>query len=106
MHRIHKNIVPILDYIKIDSFYVVCHFKCSVSHKSVVSSVPFEPYEGAIEISWREMLLHPIDSYNKYYHTPITIYGNDCHETIVLKAFKKVSNKFKWSVKYQKYISI
>ena len=106
MHRIHKNIVPLLDYIKIDSFYVVCHFKCDITNKSVVSSVPFEPYSGAIEISYKDMLFHPIKSYNRYYHTPIIIYANECHETIVLKAFKKVSNKFKWSVEYKKFISV
>lgn len=106
MQRIHENIIPLLDYIKIDSFYVVCHFKCNVTNKKIVSSVPFEPYSGAIKISWQEMLLHPIKSYNRYYHTPITIYADDCHDTIVLKAFKKVSSKFKWSVENGKYISV
>jgi len=100
----HTNIINLLEYIKIDSFSVICHFKCKETNKSVVSAVAFEPYEGKIEISWQDMLLHPIKSYNRYYHTPITIYSDDCHETIVLKAFKKVSNKFIWNSQKQKYI--
>lgn len=99
----HANIISLLDYIKIDSFSVVCHFKCQETNKSVVSSVPFEPYEGKIEFKWQDIAFHPIKSYNRYYHTPITIYGNDTHETIVLKAFKKVANKFKWNSEKNSY---
>ena len=99
-----KKIVSLLDFVKIDRFYVVCHFKCKIKNKTVVSTVPFEPYDGKIEISWQDMLLHPIESYNRYFHTPITIYSNDCHETIVLKAFEKVSQYFDWNAKEQKYI--
>ncbi len=101
----HSNkVVSLLDFVKIDRFYVVCHFKCKTKNKTVVSTVPFEPYDGKIEITWKDVLLHPIKSYNRYYHTPITIYGQDCHETIVLKAFEKVSKYFEWSAKEQKYI--
>lgn len=99
----YKNINSLLDYIKIDRFSVVCHFKCNEMDKSIVSKVPFEPYEGKIVITFKEMLLHPINSYNRYHHTPITIYGNDTHETIVLKAFEKVSKHFKWNDDTQKY---
>ena len=106
MPIIHNNVLQLLEFVKMDSFYVVCHFKCSVTKKSVISAVAFEPYEGKLELTWQDMLLHPIDSWNRYYHTPITIYGNDCHETIVLKAFKKVANSFKWNTEKQKYIHI
>jgi len=106
MHTSHHQIAPLVDFVKMDRFYVVCHFKCRVTNKSVISAIPFEPYEGKIEISWFDMLLHPIQSYQKYYHTPIIIYGKDCHETILLKAFKKVSKNFKWSQEYKQYISI
>ena len=104
MQIVHKNVVKLLEYVKMDNFNVVCHFKCKESNKSIVSSVPFEPYDGKIELTWQEICLHPIRSYNKYYHTPITIYGNDTHETIVLKAFLKVSNHFTWSDKKNEYI--
>jgi len=100
----HKNIISLLEYVKIDRFSVICHFKCQESDKSIVSSVPFEPYEGKIEITWKEMFFHPIKSYNRYYHTPIVIYGNDTHETIVLKAFKKVAKHFRWNDKKQMYV--
>ncbi|QOY55675.1 hypothetical protein HUE87_05470 [Candidatus Sulfurimonas marisnigri] len=99
-----ETIVSLLDYVKIDRFYVVCHFKCKTKNKTIVSSVPFEPYDGKIEITWQDMLLHPIKSYNRYYHTPIIIYGNDCHETIVIKAFEKVSSYFDWNQEEKKYI--
>ena len=99
-----KSIINLLDHVKIDKFYVVCHFKCSMTKKVVVSTVPFEPYSGKIEITWQEALLHPIQSYNRYYHTPITIYGNDCKDTVVLKAFEKISEYFKWDSEKQRYI--
>ncbi len=100
----HQNIIGLLDFVRIDRFYVSCHFKCSVKNKTIISIVPFEPYDGKIEITLKQMLRNPIESYNRYYHTPITIYGNDCHETIVLKAFKKVSNHFIWNQKEEKFI--
>ena len=103
--QVHKEgIISLVDFVKIDRFYVSCHFKCGVKDKTVISTVAFEPYDGKIEFTWQEILLHPIKSYNKYYHTPITIYGNGCHETIVLKAFKNVSNYFVWNQKQAKYI--
>ena len=104
MPIIHQNVISLVDYLRIDSLSVTCHFKCDTTNKTVVSSVPFEPFDGKIELSWQEMLFHPIKSYNRYYHTPITIYGEDTHETIVLKAFMKVSNSFRWSLKDEKYI--
>ena len=106
MHTAHKDIAPLVSFLKMDQFYVVCHFKCKETNKSIISSVPFEPFEGKIEISWQEMLLHPLVSYDKYYHTPITIYGEDTHETIILKAFKKVSKHFKWNQENKQYTFI
>lgn len=100
----HQNVISLLDFVKIDKFYVTFHFKCSVTNKTIVSIVPFEPYEGKIKITLTEALKNPIKSYNRYYHTPITIYGNDSQKTLVLKAFKKVSNRFKWSQEEEKYI--
>jgi len=100
----NSEILQLLDSIEIDKFYVICHFKCHFKNKTVISTVPFEPYDGKIEISWQEILLHPIKSYNKYYHTPIIIYNNDCNNTIVLKAFEKVSKYFVWDEKMKTYI--
>ena len=48
--------------------------------------------------------MHPIDSYNRYNHTPITIYNNDSHDTIVIKAFEKILKYFEWSHSYNSYI--
>ena len=104
MRADQRDIVSLVEFVKIDKFYVSCHFKCKVKDKTVVSTVPFEPYDGKIEFEWKDILFHPIKSYNRYYHTPITIYGRDNHETIVLKAFKKVSNYFIWNHQENKYI--
>ena len=101
-----EKITSLLEYVKIDKFYVSCHFKCSVTNKTVVSTVPFEPYEGKIELSWQDIVFHPIQSWDKYYHTPITIYNSECKDTIVKKAFKKVSKYFKWDADTQKYIYV
>ncbi len=100
----HEKIAPLLEFVKIDRFYVACHFRCSVTKKSIISTVPFEPYNGKIEISWQEKLLHPIESYNRYNHTPITIYDNECRDTIVVKAFEKVLKYFEWSKSYNSYV--
>ena len=104
MYERDEKVNELIDFVKIDRFYVSCHFKCQVKGKTVVSTVPFEPYEGKIEFTWQDIVLHPIKSYNRYYHTPITIYGNDTHHTIVIKAFKKVSNYFIWNQEENKYI--
>ena len=101
-----EKITSLLEYVKIDKFYVSCHFRCSVTNKTVISTVPFEPYEGKIELSWQDIVFHPIQSWDKYYHTPITIYDLACEDTIVKKAFKKVSKYFKWDVDTQNYIYI
>jgi len=99
-----KKATSLLDFVRIDRHYVICHFKCKVKNKTVVSTVPFEPYDGKIEITFKEILLHPIKTYNRYYHTPITIYGENTHETIILKAFEKVSKYFIWNDQKQQYI--
>lgn len=102
---IHKEgILSLVDFVKVDRFFVSCHFTCSVKNKTIIATVPFEPYNGKIEITWKDIVLHPVKSYNRYYHTPITIYGNNCNETIVLKAFKQVSNYFIWNQQEHKYI--
>ena len=101
-----KKISGILEYIKIDRFYVSCYFKCKVKNKIVVSTVPFEPYEGKIELSLKDIVFHPIQSWDRYYHTPITIYNSTCHDTIVDKAFQKVAKYFAWDERTQKYIHI
>ena len=106
MRIAHQNIITLLEYVKIDRFSIVCHFKCKQTNKRVVSTVAFEPYAGKIEFTWMELLLHPIKSYNRYYHTPITIYSNEMDETIILKAFKKVSKHFKWSEETHSYIHL
>lgn len=99
----HKNIISLLEYVRIDRFSVICYFKCHKSDKSIVSKVPFEPYSGKITFTFKEIMMHPFKSYNKYYHTPIVIYANEADETIVLKAFEKVSHYFTWNDIKQKY---
>jgi len=106
MEIMHSKITSLIEYIKIDTFSVTCYFKCEETNRRVVSIVAFEPYEGKIEFTWQEILFHPMKSYNKYHHTPITIYGNDTHETIVLKAFEKVADKFQWNSTKENYIYI
>ena len=104
MSIVYKNIIPLLEFIRIDKSYVVCHFRCKIKNKTIISTVPFEPYGGKIEFTWQEIVLHPLKSYNRYYHTPITIYSKDCRETIVLKAFNNISKHFIWNMEKQKYI--
>ena len=100
----YKKVTSLLEYVKIDRFYIICHFRCKVTNKTVTSTVPFEPYDGKIEISFADIILHPIKSYNRYYHTPITIYNSETHDTIVVKAFNKVKKYFKWNSSYNSYV--
>ena len=106
MHLTHENIVSLLESLKIDKLHVVCYFRCDITKKTIVSRVPFEPYEGKIEFTWHDILFHPIKSYNRYYHTPITIYDGDCEKTIVLKAFEKVSKHFVYNMEKKRYICV
>lgn len=99
-----KHITDLVDFVTIDRMYISCHFRCRIKDKTVVSTVSFEPYEGKIVISFMDKIFHPIRSYNKYYHTPIKIFSDDGQKTIVLKAFKKVSNYFVWNHQQNRYI--
>lgn len=104
MPIVYDQIISLLDYVKIDKTSIICHFKCKESNKEVISELSFEPYEGKIEITFKDLLLHPIESYKRYYHTPIVIYTNTTDKTIVLKAFKKVAHKFSWNSEAKQYI--
>lgn len=99
-----KHILALVDFVTIDTEYISCHFKCQIKGKTVVSTVSFEPYDGRIDISIIDIIIHPLKSYNRYHHTPIVIFNQDVHETIVLKAFKKVSNYFIWNHTQERYI--
>jgi hypothetical protein len=99
-----NNIRALVESIEIDKFHISCLFRCSVTKRSVLCTLPFEPYEGKIEFTWQEIVFHPINSYNKYYHTPINVYSESCQETILLKAFEKVSDNFIWNEELKKYV--
>jgi len=98
-----QKITPLVDYIKIDRTTVSCHFKCPVSGKKIVSTVAFEPFEGKVSLSWRDYLFHPVKSYNKYFHTPIVIYAQECDKSIIVKAFDQVASDFIWDEKLELY---
>jgi hypothetical protein len=98
-----ENIISLVDYIKIDTSTVICHFKCPVSGEKIVSAIPFEPYDGKILLSWQDWLFHPRQSYEKFYHTPIVIYAKECEKSIILKAFAQVSSAFVWDEKIKSY---
>lgn len=97
-------VLSLVDYLKIDAYSIECHFRCKETDKEVVSEVAFEPYDGAIVITYKDILLHPFDSYKRYYHTPITIYSHENHETIVKKAFEKVADYFEYNSEKQQYV--
>jgi hypothetical protein len=102
-HSLNK----LLDHVKVDQYHIECYFRCRIKNKTVISKIPFEPFEGKIEFTWQDILFHPIQSYNRYYHTPIKIYDlkEDDH-TLVQKAFNKVSKYFRWDSKLQNYVYI
>jgi len=101
-----RAIEDLVDHIQIDRRRVIFFFKCPNSAKIVRSEIPFEPYEGAIVLEYKDILLHPIASYKRYYHTPITIYTKDSssEKTLMQKAFKEVADLFLWSPSQKSYI--
>ena len=101
----HKEqILDLLEHVKVDQWYVICYFRCRVTYKSVIATLPFEPYEGAITFTWKDLLFHPLRSYKRYYHTPIKIYAKEVENTLVFKAFTKVAKQFEWSQHYNTFI--
>lgn len=96
----------LVENIKIDKEHIVFYFRCPKTHRVIKSELPFEPYSGKIEFTWQELLLHPIDSYNRYYHTPIIIYDQKNEETILKKAFERVADQFLWDEPHGRYICI
>jgi hypothetical protein len=100
----YQKILSLIDYVKVNKFYVSCHFRCPVTKKTVISTVLFEPYEGKIHFKWYELLFSPLKCYKRYYHTPIVIYDAHSNNTIVLKAFEKVKKHFVWNQLEQKYV--
>lgn len=100
----YQKILALIEYIKINQFYVSFHFRCPITKEIVVSTVPFEPYDGKIKFKWYEIVFFPIQSYKRYYHTPITIYSAKEEHTILLKAFDKVKKNFHWDNKEKIYI--
>jgi hypothetical protein len=88
---------------EVDAKSVTCHFRCPKSQKVLVVSVDFGPFEIA-EISVKDWILSPITSYKKRYATPITLYAQECQQSLLFKAFKKVAFEFKWSDEYNSYI--
>jgi len=100
----YDKIIALLDHIEIDATTLRYHFRCQECEKKIVSIIPFEPYDGKIILTWKDILLHPLKSYERYYHTPIVIYGNESEKTVLFKAFEKVSNHFSWNDKSQKYM--
>lgn len=99
-----NNILELVDYVSIDTEFISFYFRCPIKNKTVVSTLFFEPFSGTINISIFDMIFHPIKSYEKYYHTPIVVYSQDINETIVLKAFKKISHYFTWNRERECYI--
>ena len=98
-----KKILELLESVKIDKKNIICHFQCPKSKKIITAILPFEPYEGKIVLSWKDILFHPLKSYNRYYHTPIIIYGSGYQKTIVIKAFKEVQDVFEWDETNKEY---
>jgi hypothetical protein len=104
MQTHYDKIVSLVEVVKINSSYISYYFYCPITKKRVISTLPFEPYSGKITFSYKEILLHPIKSYHKYYHTPIVVYDANTEETILLKAFAKVQHQFEWHNEKQSFI--
>jgi len=100
----YEKILPLLDYIEVNSTTILYHFRCKESDKKVIATMPFEPYDGKVSLKWTEILLHPFKAYYRYYHTPIVIYSDQQEHSILLKAFNVISHHFIWNEKKQKYI--
>ncbi|WP_345991383.1 hypothetical protein [Sulfurimonas sp. HSL-1716] len=93
----YEQILNYVERVHVDKFNVYCYFTCKDERdrvRHILSTIPFEPYEGKMVFSYKDVLLHPFRSWERYYHTPITIYSPDNQETIVQKAFALIEDKF------------
>ncbi len=93
----YEEILNHLERVHVDKHNVYCYFTCIDEKERVrhiISTLPFEPYEGKIIFSYADVILHPLRSWEKYYHTPITIYSKENHKSIVQKAFSFIEDKF------------
>ena len=96
-HIPYDEILNHVERVHVDRYNVYCYFTCKDDNERVrhiLSTLPFEPYEGKIELTYKDILLHPKRSWDRYYHTPITIFSHENQETIVRKAFSLIENKF------------
>lgn len=96
-HIPYEQILSHLERVHVDKFNVYCYFTCkddSNKERHILSTLPFEPYEGKIEFKYIDLLLHPLESWDRYYHTPITIYSQENQHSIVQKAFSRIEDKF------------
>ena len=95
MPQSDTKIYSLLDYVEVNASSVKYHFKCQKSGKTAVSELAFEPYDGKIVITLKDLLLHPIKSYKRYYHTPIVIYSKTEQKALLQKAYLNISDYFK-----------
>ena len=100
----YDKIVSLLEVVRVNGFYISYYFYCPVTQKRVIATLPFEPYSGKITFTYKEILLHPIKSYQKYYHTPVVVYDPNNEESILLKAFMQVQNKFQWHDEHGRFV--
>ncbi|MBU0632777.1 hypothetical protein KKA17_09025 [bacterium] len=98
MSRIpYEQILGHLERVHVDKHNVYCYFTCkdeSNRERHILSTLPFEPYEGKMVFTYKDVLLHPFKTWDRYYHTPITIYSYENQKSIVEKAFSLIENKF------------
>lgn len=90
-----EKILSFLEYVEVNATSVKYHFKCHKSGKKASSELPFEPYDGKIIITLKDILLHPVKSYKRYYHTPIVIYSKTEQKALLRKAYLNISDYFK-----------
>jgi hypothetical protein len=96
-HIPYEQILSHLERVHVDKFNVYCYFTCKDEkdrERHILSTLPFEPYEGKIELTYKDVLLHPLKSWDRYYHTPIMIYSQENQKTLVQKAFSLIEDKF------------
>lgn len=102
----YEMILPLVSHIDVTDTSISCHFICPKKNKEIISTVPIEPILVQHKISMLNFFLHPIQSWKLKHHKRTTIYGEDSENSLVLKSFYKISNKFTWNTKYNSFICL
>lgn len=100
----YEKIIPLIYKVEVSEDSVSCHFVCPRVHKEIISIVNIEPKQVAHTITFFDYLIHPFRSWGLRHHMQSNIYGDAVENNLVVEAFEKIANHFKWNAQYNSFV--